>query len=740
MANDGKMALPRVDSAMNKIAPSDLKNDDETGTLGKDKSKKKRENDKVLATARKRMDRCISAEGDNRKNGLDDRKFEAGDQWPTTIMALREQDRRPCHTANKIPTLMHQVVNDIRQNRPSLYASPIGDKSDRDTALLLTGLFRDIHRQSHADIAYDTGVHDAASNGFGYWRIVTEYEAPESFDQVIRIRRVRNPFSVYLDPDHQEPDAADIRYAFVSEMVPREEFEAEWPDADPMPWDKGGIGEKYKEWVDKDTIRVAEYFEITHETRNLVSLSNGFIGWEDELHELIEEQIESGEVDVIGKRTSQVPKVIRRKITAVDVLEEDEWPGRWIPIVKIIADEVDIEGKVKLSGIIRHAKSSQQMLNYYKSAEIEAVALAPKTPWIVEEGQIEGYEDKWQQANTKSYPYLPYRGTSIGGHPAPPPQRVQFASVPAGIVQGYQSASEDIQATTGIRFDGSLREKLNDESGKALRELGRRGELGSFHIADNFSRAMVRTGDIILDLIPKIYDARRIITILREDDKEERVAVDPNGQKGQQAPHPTDAGKVIKVLNPTLGKYSVAITAGPSHSTRRQEAEESIFKLIAAVPQVAPAVLDLIARMADWPMAKEFEARLAKLVPPGIMTPDPKDMSPQVAGALRQMQQQIKKMQIEKVQLTKLLNDKNADRALIQDKTDKDFEAKLLAVVQKQEAVQMREVGSKLSDLSEQVKNMVTQLQSPVAIATNTDVPVEDDFDTMSGLGDITTI
>ena len=719
MGSDGVMSMPRTDSGHNKVPPPGLgKDDDKTVPLGKEK---KRDQKSLLERARKRFQRAIEAESDNRKAALEDRKFVAGDQWPADVAAQRNMDRRPCQTINKFPTIIHQVVNDLRQNRPAIHVSPVGERTDREQARMYSGLIRAIERNSSADIAYDTGVEAAVIGGYGFWRITTEYESESSNDQVAHIKRIRNPFSVYLDPNHQEPDGADAKWGFISEMVPRDEFEAEWPDADPVPFDLGGIGEKYKEWVEKDTIRVAEYFEIVNKKRTLVTLENGHVGWEDELHEDVVAAINDGSMEALSRRESLDPSVKWAKMTCKEILEEQDWPGKYIPIVKIIGDEIDIEGKVKLSGVVRHAKDAQRNVNYWRTAEMELIALAPKAPWVMEEGQIAGHEAAWQMANVKSIPVLLYKGTSISGQQAPPPQRQQFSGVPAGVVQAAMNAAEDMQATTGIRFDASKSERMMDESGVAIKELRRSGDLGAFHFSDNFARSLRRTGAILVDLIPRIYDARRVVTILREDDTEERVKVNPAGQVGQRTLAPD--GKPMSVFNPKLGEYAVTVTVGPSYATKRIEAADGMMRFVQAVPQAAAVIPDLIAKNMDWPGAQEISARLAKTLPPNLLAPEPKDVTPQVAAAMQAMQTQIQQLSMEKMQMQKALTDQSLDRAVMQDKIDKDFEAKLLAVVQKQDAAHAKEVGSKINDLAQQVTALVGALTKPATLGQTSQMP-----------------
>lgn len=754
--DNGKIKLPSVSPGMNKIVPTALQ-----GGKGEKKDKPKRrkkadpalsakagddmpkpdsgadpdehteeakkqaeEDQKLLATIRKRMERCIQSESENRKAALEDLTFKAGDQWPADVASARSTDRRPCLTINKLPTIIHQVTNDQRQNRPAINISPVGDRGDPEVAKMYRGLIRAIERDSSADIAYDTAFDNAVTNGFGYFRVITEYESPDSFNQSILIKRIRNPFTVYMDPDHQEPDGADARFCFVTEMIPKEEFKEQYPDADPMNFQQGGIGEKYKDWITQDAVRIAEYFTIEHKTRKLVALSTGHIGWEDELAQETKDRIKSGSIEVLRERESAEPTIKWFKVSALEILERNTWMGKWIPVIKVIGDEVDVEGKVKLSGVVRFAKDAQRMYNYWRTAETELIALAPKAPWIMEEGQVEGHESQWKQANTKSYPYLLYKGTAVNGKPAPPPQRQQFAGIPAGVVNAAQNAAQDMMATTGIRFDASPHERMIDESGKAIRELRRSGDIGSFHYVDNLARSLKHLGRILIDLIPKIYDTKRVLTILREDDSEERVTIDPSANKPVSKTK-TGQGKVQKIFNPKFGEYGVTVTIGPSYATKRIEAAESMMSFAKALPQSAAVIVDLIAKNQDWPGSNEMATRLAKLVAmtnPGVMSPNMEDVPPQVQALLSQMDQQIKVLAQERVKLLQALTDKQADRAQKQDEINKAFEAKILGIVAQVEtkmaAVQEKAVsnfnthiGAQLKQLGEGVTTLIHSME-----------------------------
>jgi hypothetical protein len=490
-----------------------------------------------------------------------------------------------------------------------------------------------------------------------------------------------------------------------------------------MQFEDGGAGDEFKNWVTQTHVRIAEYFYFETDTRKLVHLETGHTGFEDELSPEIQAEIKTNPSLVQNTREVIVRKLKWCKVSGKQVLEKNEWAGKWIPIVKVIGDETDVEGKVTLAGMIRDAKDPQRMYNYWCTAETEQIALMPKAPYIMAEGQIEGHEKRWQQANDKAYPYLLYKPTDVAGKPAPPPQRQQFAGPPQGIVQAKMAAAQDMQATTGIRFDATLQERMYDESGKALRELKRTGDLGNFHYIDNHARSLRHTGRILIDLIPKIYDSHRVLTILREDDTEETVMIDPSiGKAHMQAPDPA-TGRMMKLYNPKLGHYDVAVTIGPSYATKRAEAADSLLGFLKVYPNAGPVIGDLIAKNMDWPAAEEIAARLAVLLPPqvqGLLGKDMQNFPPEAKAIITNMNAQLQALNKDHKTALHLLGEKQTEQGHKQQQIDNqaqknwnDFEAKLTKIVadmQKHGLTISEKVYSDFSKLADQVKSLEKSL------------------------------
>jgi len=687
---------------------------------GPQEEDKPKSRDDFIVQAVKRFNRALQAESENRSNAVDDLNFKNGDQWPEDIRSKRTIDNRPCLTINKCKTFVHQITNDQRQNRPSINVSPVGDLSDINTAKMLKGLIKQIERQSNADVAYDTGFDSAVSNGWGYWRILTEYGGEDSFDQVIRIGRIRNPFRVYLDPDHQEPDGSDAQWGFISDLIPRGEFKQQWPDKDEVAWSDSGLGDEYKEWSTQTHIRIAEYFYFETKTKKLLALANGHIGFEEELAPELQLQIKNDPTLILKEREVPCKYLKWCKLTAKDILEEQEWPGKWIPIVKCVGDEIDVEGKITLAGLIRDAKDPQRMYNYWCTTETEMNALLPKAPFIMEEGQVEGHEKRWQDANVKNYPYLLYRGVNISGKPAPAPQRQQFSGPPAGVVAAKIAAAQDMQATTGIRFDATLNERMYDESGKALRELKRVGDLGNFHYVDNLARSLRHTGRILIDLIPKIYDTPRVLTILREDDSEEQVGIDPSLSKPAGETQ-TPEGQTRKLYNPKLGEYDVAVTVGPSFATKRAEAADSMLQFMKAVPQAGPMIGDLIAKNMDWPGAEEIATRLAASLPPNLLGKDMSNFPPEAKAMLSALQMQLQQLTQEHQRAIAIIGDKEADREIEREKIARDLEGKITVALVNAESKMVSIMDTEMKRIGDMVGSIQQQFELQSAVQAERD-------------------
>jgi len=614
----------------------------------------------TLDVMRSRFTMAVSAYGESREDELDDLRFLAASpdnqwQWPADVLATRGSvqgqtiNARPCLTINKLPQHVKQVTNDQRQNRPSGKVIPADDKADVEVAEIYEGIVRHIEYISDADVAYDTACDNQVTYGEGYIRLATEYCRDDSFDQDIRICRIRNSFSVYMDPTIEDPCGADAEWCFITEDMTCEEYERQFPGAQPVSTLMSrGIGDQsMSQWISENTVRIAEYFHVEHKKQTL-NLYQGNIS-------VFENSPEDRQMKMMGmapiKSRQADRKVIKWcKTNGFEMLEEQVWPGKCIPVIRVVGNEFEVDGRLYVSGLVRNAKDAQRMYNYWVSQEAEMLALAPKAPFIGYGGQFEGYETQWKTANTTNWPYLEVNPDVTDGQGAtlPLPQRAQPPMASSGLLQAKAGASDDIKSTTG-QYDSSLGATSNERSGKAILARERQGDTGTYHFVDNLARAIRYVTRQVIDLIPKIYDTERIARIIGVDGETGMAKINPNQPEPVKRIVDENGIVIEKIYNPGVGTYDVCVTTGPSYMTKRQESMEAMSQLLQGNPQLWAVAGDLFIKNMDWPGAQEMAKRFAKTIDPKLLSDA--DDDPALAAA----QQQIEAMQQEMEQMSNAL-------------------------------------------------------------------------------------
>jgi hypothetical protein len=643
---------------------------------GKDKDS----SSSVLATARSRLDMAIGALSESREDEIDDLKFYAGSpdnrwQWPADVLATRGSvqgqtiNARPCLTVNKLPQHVRQVTNDQRQNRPSGKVIPADDHADVEVAEIFNGMVRHIEYISDADVAYDTACENQVSYGEGYIRILTEYCDENTFDQDIKIGRVRNSFSVYMDPTIQDPTGADAKWCFITEDITKDEYQRMYPDSAPITTLQTlGVGDQnLSQWLTEDTIRVADYYYVDYDKATLNLYPGNVTAFEGTPED---KQLKAIYVKPKKSRESDRVKIKYCKINGYEILEERDWAGKYIPVVRIVGNEFEVDGRLYVSGLVRNAKDAQRMYNYWVSQEAEMLALAPKAPFIGYGGQFEGYENQWKTANTTNWPYLEVNPDVTDGQGAvlPLPARAQPPMASSGLLQAKAGASEDIKASTG-QYNASLGMGSNERSGKAILARQREGDVGTYHYGDNLARGVRHIVRQLVDLIPKIYDTQRVARIIGIDGETSMVKIDPMQEEPVKKIVQDDI-VIDKIYNPNVGKYDVVVATGPGYATKRQEALEAMAQLLQGNPQLWSVAGDLFVKNMDWPGAQEMAKRFAKTIDPKLMADG--DKPPELQAAEQQMQAMGQEME----QMYQMIQ--NVGKSIeVQEQQRKDFEAEV---------------------------------------------------------------
>lgn len=577
----------------------------------------KRDDKKLLETLRDRYKKAVEADQDNRRDALEDMKFAhvPGEQWDANMKS--ERGARPCLEFNRLRVTCKRVINQMRAQRPSGKVRPTED-ADKPTAEAMEGLIRNIWANSDGDSVIDLAAEYQVTSGMGAWRVVTKYSRDDAWEQDIAIEAIHNPLCVYADPASRDPVGRDAEYWLITTRMSKSAFEAKYPKAEATSFDDENEFDD-EEWADDDSVRVVEYWYREPVQETLLLLSDGRSVKESQITPEAVAEMQAQGISVVRSRSVQTHAIKMCVASGSAILERGEWAGSQFPFVRVFGEHMVIDGQWLWWGLVRHSKDAQKAYNYSRTAVIESVARAPQTKYLVTPKQVEGLANEWGESHKKNYPFLPY-------NPDPqapgPPQRMGGIDIPAAWINEVQLSGEDIKATSGI-FDASLGAQSNETSGIAIRNRAVQAEVATYNYMDNLSKGIRRTWELLVDLIPHVYDTQRNIRVLGVDGAEKYMAVN-DGQ-----------------VDLSRGKYDVTITTGPSFTTQRQEAAEIYTQLAQANPNLFPIAGDLMFKSMDLPYADQIADRLKTLLPPQIQAMEAQgaQADPQVMLAMSQVDQ-----------------------------------------------------------------------------------------------------
>jgi hypothetical protein len=589
---------------------------------------------------------AVDYDRENRDEADADLRFLAGDQWDDD--AIKARAGKPMLTINDLPQKIAQVVGDMRINRPAIRVRPAED-ADKDLAAVREGLIRAIERDNDAQGAYIAAGENQVACGIGNFRVGLKYADDTQFERDIDVRNIPDAFAVVWDPFSVERTGKDAEWCFVEEAMPKKAFERQWKDE--LPSELEVPKSDPDGWYTRDEVRVVEFWRMKSEPTTYARLETG---------STVEVDVKDPMMPLMIRRTAKGMKL--EPLPAPVAMDRDgepmirkgvrkyacmylmtghamlsgphELPIPRLPIFRARGWEINVRSKRVRFGLVRFARDSYRLRNYWRSKSAEMLALAGNGKWILNE-RMEGDQDAFREAYKNDDTVLIYSGEV-------PPQFVGPPALNSAVLQESQILTQDIKDTTGLH-DASLGIASNETSGKAILARQREGDVSTFIYHDNLQAAISEAGRVINDLIPLAYDTSRTIRVIGEDET-------------------TKVQRINDPMNPesidiSRGRYDVVVETGPNYSTKRVEAAESMMQFMQAVPGAAAVAGDLIARNMDWPGADVIAERLKKALPPGMAEQD-EDLSPeeeqqraQAMQAQQAEQQQQQAMQSQAAQL-----------------------------------------------------------------------------------------
>jgi hypothetical protein len=590
----------------------------------------------LLVRLRARHKIMTDADQENRTKALEDLKFanEPGAQWDLNMK--QERGSRPCYEFNRCRVNGKRVINEIRANRPQGKVRAV-EGGDKDIAELYEGLIRNIWNISDGDTITDQAAEYQVDAGMAAWRVVTEYAADDVFDLDILVKPFKNPLCVYADPACQDVLKRDAEDWLVTERMSKDAFEARWPDAKKMSFEDVEFDDA-DEWEDDETVRVCEYWykEPIEKELWLIRGPDGHTITVDSTTDEGKALAAQG-VKPERARTVKTHKIMMCIASGDAILDGPvEWPGSRFPFVMIYGEYKVIDGKTEWWGLHRFAKDPQRSYNISRTAIDETIALAPQAKWWATVAQAKGHTDKWAEAHRQNFPFLLFNAD-----PQQPgaPQRMGGADVPVALIQQATIASQDLRDVTGLH-EASFGEEGGEKSGIALARKQAQASIVTYNFPDNIAKGIRLTWEILVDLIPNVYDAERELRIIGSDGAESYKRVNQIVQDPR-------TGQAIRVNDLTTGKYDVTVTTGPSFSTMRQEAATIYSDMASRDPNLTMVAGDLMFKAMDLPYADEIAKRYQTLLPPPIqqMISKDKPIPPEAQAAMAQAEQAMQQVQ-----------------------------------------------------------------------------------------------
>lgn len=621
------------------------------GRFKAEKDPEQRRKEEFLSLAMERFQLAEAAEATWRRDALEDFEFYTGAQWPADIKTQRDREKKPCLTINRLKPAKRIITNEYRQQRPSIQVNPEGDGATVETAQDVQGMLRHIEVGSDAEVAYDITFDNMVIGGRGWIELDTRYKkGTKRKEQEIRIRGAKNAFRHYADPTAEEFDYSDAGWHFKVHDFTHAEFRAKWPDAEAASLDDfHSIGDNAKDWLSKDAVRVGIYWYLeTPKSKAAKERADNADDEEENEQDLDGEEDSQRGSEIDDEEDDAIPVCRRAVITAVDILEDKETVWDSIPNVPMVGEDLDINGRSYVAGMVRDAKDPQRQFNYWETKCTEAIALAPSAPYKGYAEVIEDHEESWKNANRQAEGVLIGNAVVVEGQLLPLPVRETPNVDISGLAAMRQSAAANIEAVTGLN-DATLGRMRPDESGKAVMARQKQGDITNLNYSDNAARTLRRVGRLILPALPKVYDLAQIMRIIAPDGTHSHVVTYVGKEQQAEAMRIAKQNPAIKkIFDLSQGSYDVTISVGPSYQTKRQEAVASIMALIQAAPNVISIVGDLLVGNMDWNNAPEIAKRMKKMLPPQLQDEDGQQDPAQAAqqaqaqlAALTEVHQQV---------------------------------------------------------------------------------------------------
>lgn len=467
----------------------------------------------------------------------------------------------PLLSLNRVRPIIDHQTSILTAKPPQFRARPV---SPADTGL--SKVFDDMMIWRWTECDGNLHIHEAIRHmliyGVGWEKVYVDTTANFGKPHVM-VEHI-HPHDVFPDPSSRRPDLRDARYVFQRAHLSGKDISMRWPDANiegletslETDFVDSGLVSKdgaltRAELDDRGlTMRMSRQYEVIEGYERVMmpfvsfwdegGVCRGAVpaeeykGWEDKVSEL-----------GLAVRKYPMPRIKMLVTCGETVLDEGVLPISDYPLVPYFNSH---DGVITGASEVMFLVDPQKAQNAVTNLIIQNLATSTNAPWIFEEGSLD--ERKLKENGS-------VQGGSVSYRPgAPAPTRVPPPSVPQALFMFPQTLQAHMEYVTGSFGTSQGQTEDSPETYRATLQIEEWGNRRMGKKSRTISSSLRRLGNIVMELMQRVYSTPEIIRVVGEDGIDKTFAV--NIQAGTNVLHDITAGQYdVQVLEDSTIATSV---------------------------------------------------------------------------------------------------------------------------------------------------------------------------------------
>jgi len=655
----------------------------------------------LCSTIRDRIDKWDKYWTINRSLYYEWVDFIMGDQWREDESKLFERYNKIPLSFNKLGVLMNHLLGDQMANTPNLQILPDQNVPVK-TAEVRAALIKQISLNSDAKTIYQTAFGQAIVGGYGAYRVATDYLDSMSFDQEIKMYAFEDPNRCYWDISATTRCKTDGMWAGFRTRISRKKFKGQYGrDIEANIGSSSITEDSTLAFADDDSITEVDDFERIGKKTMIYKLSDDRSSVVDaeEFNQLEKIKIDDMKVimfngqpvTVLEKREVVKYTIKHRKIAGDWVLDETEFPSEQLPIVFVDQKSYYTkQGQQITRSFFKDVKDAQKYLNYLATQSAYILKVSRFDQYIAPRKCVTAPDtaQAWRDPSIVRGAII-YDETPSGAKP----EQVKPPELSVSLTQQYERTLMDLQSGTGM-YNAQMGDQGNEISGDAIDVRKRAGTTNTRVPFNSIDNAITVGGEIINEMIPKVYDTERLLMLAMPDSESQPVQINKSDEYGLQTEN-----------DMTTGRYKIRLKSGPSYEGQKAEALQSLQLVLQAdrAGQVFPMIADLYVENLPLDNNIELRNRLRTLVPPEIieagktgkpLPPKQPQVDPMIQLKQQELQQKMQMAQQEgQLKMQELeLKKQELQRKALETHQDMSMQFAKLEAEKEEAAAQLQEV------------------------------------------------